>query len=489
MHIDIELNTDCRRPSIAAYSAERGSINKGLLLVVLVLAAAATITFYFIKPAREQPNQVEATAQSIIPPMETVVGIPTPDYSVVPESMLEIEYTFTHGTAKGRPIEPQQVRYYQAGDFYGRRELSPNYFLGQQEVILRNKQDQWIVNLFTKSARHMDFAGPTLTKALPMPTRGYAGILNFGEEIQFFVRNNAKQEIVGEEEIYTLSSQGENLTLVVSTKTKLPVRLEYSGDGIVTKLNISKYDTSKRFNEQLFAVPKDLQVLEIGSNQLPLRFRRWLDEDPRILGYYRSSNSEDILNIIKDLRWSPSLPGRSYLGNFFGLVMEKQPDLLREILKITKDKEPEVQLLIANGLRWCRNDECAKALKSNPFGFSDEGIHKFAEIPSRVRQAGVPVASPDGMLSEFLVTGDTKSLMELIDFFDKQLEVQGKYTFFVEHVKEYASVVKRLMKDNLALGNEVSQRASSSKMATFIINADDSIAELPKPGSPKAVIN
>lgn len=458
--------------------SDRGSVSKGVLLGIICLVLGTVITLYFISPSEEPINQDTPIGSVEVPPQGGVVlQTPPPINTVIPETILEVEYSISYVVGEKKQPNPQQIRYLQAGDLYARRESSPNYSLGRQELVVRNEEDQWIANLFTKSARHMNFAGPMMSRGYPIPAIGFKGLLNFGEEIQFFIRNNATQKIEGGQEVYSLSSDNGLLNLFVDIETKTPRRLEYKGQGVVTELNISKYNSSHKFDKEMFTLPKDIRVLEIGANQTPVQFRRWLDEDPRILGYYKSPNSEMILDVLKEIKWQHSFNSRVYLGSFFGSIMSKRPELIKEVMQIAKNSEPEVQLIVANALRSCRSEECLRELRSNPFSFSQEGIQKFSEIAEKEAQGSDVIRGPDGLVASFLVSGDMEHVNGLLKLFDEQMVRQGESLPFTEHVKEYARLLKRLSRDNETLEKLISEKASVSKTAKLALEADDRFGE------------
>ena len=431
------------------FGGSTGSVTKGILLGLFALALGTGITLYFLNltavptsttptPTATEISLPQDGAPNFSPLDPKQVAMPETMPETVPETMLEVEYSISH--IKGAsPAKTQKVHFFQAGDQYSRYETEPNYFLGNHNLLLINKDDQWSINLFTKSGFSMKAPiKMSSNRAAPIPSWGFNGPLYFGEEVQFFIRNNAKRTESGGEEIYSINSDKTSMKLYVNLETKKPVRIEFKGEGIETLVTIIKYNTSLQFDESRFSIPKGIKVAEASFNPLPIQSRRWLSEDLRVLEYYKSKDSGLALQILKDLRLRQPVNPRAYLSEFFGVIMVRRPELIKEIVKIAEGSEPEVQLVIARALRRCQSEGCLTELRANPFKFDENELQKFLEVANSGRAEGRGAVDPDSLIARFVVSGDLENIELVINFFDEQLDRLKGNDPFIKHVNEYA---------------------------------------------------
>lgn len=84
---------------------------------------------------------------------------------------------------------------YRAGTGYCRMEEEEDTANGNHGLLVVNEPDAWMVNLVTKTARHIVDPGPTLNCHMPLfaddPDKDASG-LEFGLEMQFFKSKGAK---------------------------------------------------------------------------------------------------------------------------------------------------------------------------------------------------------------------------------------------------------------------------------------------------------
>ena len=125
--------------------ADRGSVSKGLILAILFLALGTAVTLYFVIPSEESINQGKTSGLVDLPLVDQesyATPLPTPNYATVPETMLEVEYNISYSVGGKKQSNSSQVRYFQAGDFYSRRESKQTSGL---LIYSLNLLDIWIL--------------------------------------------------------------------------------------------------------------------------------------------------------------------------------------------------------------------------------------------------------------------------------------------------------------------------------------------------------
>jgi hypothetical protein len=191
----------------------------------------------------------------------------------------EAPTTMTKITARIIKQEPvpgsfaaQPKTYWRAGTKYARIAESPDLQNHIQGLIIIREPDAWMVNLSDKSGRHVIDSGPSLVVRLPIFDKqtGMKSKLNdleFGMELDFFVRNNATHSVGvvidgNATDRYEVVISDARLVLWTDAKSKKPVRVSLVDGNQSRTFQYVSYDDQLPFDQSLFQPPSGISIEE-----------------------------------------------------------------------------------------------------------------------------------------------------------------------------------------------------------------------------------
>lgn len=161
---------------------------------------------------------------------------------------------------------------WRATNQYCRINEEPDPDQGIHGNTIINEPDVWMVNLISKSAQHIVDEGPTFDCKLPIfvldetMVKSKVAELEFGRELEFFKKNNAKKvdgpKLSFPANYYRLEMEGAVLSLVERSDVHAPIMVGFSRGDTFLKVKYSLWDDQVPFKAELFAKPADVKIIE-----------------------------------------------------------------------------------------------------------------------------------------------------------------------------------------------------------------------------------
>lgn len=187
------------------------------------------------------------------------------------EAMMKIVIRDVGDNVNPASFEAKPVSYWRIGTRYGRvqEELDPDMSI--HGLIIVNEPDLWMVNLYTKTARHIVDSGPTYIYRVPiLSTRDFPSFLPFelGKELEFFdaqgAHKNGTETVDGQLcDRYELIRDGVRVVLYSKEGTKTPFQLDIrQGNQQLRRIRYDVYETGLSPDLSLFKAPQDVTIEE-----------------------------------------------------------------------------------------------------------------------------------------------------------------------------------------------------------------------------------
>ncbi len=376
------------------------------------------------------PNQVVANVAATQPGMP----LSQDEQDESPQFMSDITLSVVMNN-RGPTSGASTTRVVTAGEKFLRRESPPRLDWGKREVVIKNRKDNWIINLFNRDALHYESVAQPTTVKVPVYFQGenVKGELLVGEEIKFFSENNAQKTIEGKEVLYELKIPDGKLKLAVDLATDKPLRIDVINEAVPVRSYSVTYGVFERripFDPQMFQVPRGVLVREWDLKvEKPGSYEGWKSEDPALLNYYLKPEPQVLLTAFEKLTNTGTPEVRQPLIELAAAILKREPTLITSFVRVAKQSNPEYQIWAALALRSCKTQDCLNVLKTNPFGFVEEGFSAFVQAGERSEVPGgrsvIRAQSVDQSLAEFIVSGDKESLAKVITFLDSRIEMSG----------------------------------------------------------------
>jgi outer membrane lipoprotein-sorting protein len=170
-----------------------------------------------------------------------------------------------------RPFDAQGKTLWRAGTKYARVEEAPDTGKGIHGLLIINEPDAWMINLFQKSGQHMVDTGPTFNARLPIfnarpVSTAKIAELEFGRELDFFTKNNAKPESETTNGTttnrYEVTIDGRTLILWTGAESKKPLRVSLVHGEQTQTFEYVSYQDNLEFDPSLFRPPTGVAVIE-----------------------------------------------------------------------------------------------------------------------------------------------------------------------------------------------------------------------------------
>lgn len=111
-----------------------------------------------------------------------------------PKSMIKIEVILQSPDVPATSFGAKPKIMYRAGSKYCRIEEQSDPDHGIHALVIVNEPDAWMVNLISKTAKHVIDPGPTLNCRLPIFADDPRLALEFGKELEYFRSKGAVSE-------------------------------------------------------------------------------------------------------------------------------------------------------------------------------------------------------------------------------------------------------------------------------------------------------
>ena len=183
-------------------------------------------------------------------------------------SMVYIEYRFIAVNIKPGTFEASARKLWRYKDSYARLEEAPNPLTGIHGLLITNAPNSYLINRYTKVARHVVDPGPTYNVVIPVfPSErdGKLKGLQMGRELAFFEANGAvplPDEPVDTTMCAVLRAKVEDseIRLFLDRGTKQPRQVSIRNARSEYAIRYLRYMTNLPVDLSLFSVPKDVQI-------------------------------------------------------------------------------------------------------------------------------------------------------------------------------------------------------------------------------------
>lgn len=189
--------------------------------------------------------------------------------------MTRIEYRAISPKILPNTFNSEPKVLYIAGPTYSRLEERPDPAEGMHGLIICALPDAWMINLLSRTARHIIDPGPTFVvhhNILDQKAPKEFSSFEFGKEVEFFRSRKATplkpQSIDGQPcEASEFQYEDHNIALFVREDAGTPFHLDVFRDGkALFSIRYLSYQTDIPFNPSLFQPPKDVEIIEAGPN-------------------------------------------------------------------------------------------------------------------------------------------------------------------------------------------------------------------------------
>ena len=191
----------------------------------------------------------------------------------VPKNMLKVTTRVVEPSPEAASFAAQRKTCWRAGKKYARIAEAPDIENHIHGLTIVNEPDAWLVNLYDKTAKHIVDPGPSLDVHIPIFTvrrqaKSELEQLEFGEELQFFTKNHAKQS-VGETfngkatARFDLKINGFSLSLWTDVASKKPARISLVDGPQIQTIEYLFYEDNLQFDPKLFQPPDGIVIKDV----------------------------------------------------------------------------------------------------------------------------------------------------------------------------------------------------------------------------------
>lgn len=413
----------------------RRRLDLRILLPLGLMCVIAILWMIWPRCASQAPCSCTNQVAANLPFQSGIVPSSQGGEADIPQFMSDIAFSVVMNN-RAPTSGASTTRVVSAGEKFFRQESSPRLDWGKRELVIKSQKDNWIINLFNRDALHYESIVQPTTVKVPIFYQGtnFNGDLLVGEEIKFFTENNAQKTIESNNAVYELKIPDGQLRLVVDLATDKPIKIDVINQSSPFKSYSVKYITFERrapFNPQLFQVPSGLIIREWDlKGERQTSYEGWKSEDPALLNYYLKPDPQTLLTVFERLPTKGIPEMRLPFIELAAAILKRESSVILPFVRVAKQSVPDLQIWAALALRGCRSEECLKVLKTNPFGFVDEGFKEFVAVAEDVKQQSNQPAtrrsSIDDIIANFIVFGDKDSLGKVITFLDSRIELSGE---------------------------------------------------------------
>ncbi len=205
-----------------------------------------------------------------------------PAAAELPPTMKVIEVRKVDPKPDPMSVESEPVSYWYAGSGHGRVELPRDDKNGTYELIIMNDPNVWMIDLISKSGRHIVDHNPPLVVHFQIfgpnvPFEKGKPNLEFANEIDYFKYKQATVSVgprlKGKEtKSYDCTVNGKKLSLLTDESDR-PLRITYTDAESHETLEYLRYDEVPS-DPAFFEVPAGIKIAEEESLQQPDETKR-----------------------------------------------------------------------------------------------------------------------------------------------------------------------------------------------------------------------
>ena len=197
-----------------------------------------------------------------------LIALLAPAVNAADRSMVYIEYRFIATNIKPGSFEASVRKLWRYKDSYARLEEAPNPQTGIHGLLITKAPNSYLINQYTKVARHIVDPGPTSNVVIPVfPSErdGKLKGLQMGRELAFFQTNGAvplPDEPIDTAMCSVLRAKVEEseIKLFLDKDSKRPRQVWIRNSRSEYAVRYVRYRTDLPVDLSLFSVPKDVQV-------------------------------------------------------------------------------------------------------------------------------------------------------------------------------------------------------------------------------------
>src|SRR5262245_16259092 len=183
-------------------------------------------------------------------------------------AMVYIEYRFIAVNIKPGSFEASVRKLWRYTDSYARLEEAPNPQTGIHGLLISNAPNSYLINQYTKVARHVVDRGPTYNVVIPVfpsEREGKLKQLQMGRELAFFRANGAgpaQDEPIDTAMCSVLRAKIEDseIKLFLDKESQQPRQVSIRNSRSEYAVRYVRYRTDLAVDLSLFSVPKDVQI-------------------------------------------------------------------------------------------------------------------------------------------------------------------------------------------------------------------------------------
>jgi hypothetical protein len=340
----------------------------------------------------------------------------------LPKHMTQMEYVPKDSSFPTTLFPSKPVKLWRAGEYYLAALEAPDYENGIHGLFVVSQPDSWKVNLFTRSAKHILDPGPSLLVHMPIfrVEEGSAlKELEFGKELEFFIKLNAKKHVTDNLISYTLDIGSDSISLVVNSVTNTPKLVEKRSNTNTVTIEYLSYDNSVTFDPSVFKLPDGISTeeaaeLDSDHQRLPNPKNLWVSDF--LTFYYQAPNPLRISESLQAIGEEVPADSLASLVGFYGPIMEANPSLVSSWIEVGKGLRSRMQRLLFLSLRQCGTEACMQVLNQNPYAFAPEGIQTFAATKPQTFEnlALTSGTNLDLLWAHFFATGSEAPVLRII---------------------------------------------------------------------------
>ena len=196
---------------------------------------------------------------------------PKPSTRQQKETMTKVVLRSVFPSLPTNSFARKPMTHYRVGSHFSRTEEAFDKALNLKGLIIMNMRDSWMINLATKTGKHIVDHGKTFDIYMPLlPVNSDSKLNRFeiGNEIQFLKEQNAKEKKTvknGKECIgFTLYLEGFHIKLIANSNPVKPYELRaYKNGKLVSAYQYVEHQINLPINKSLFECPNNIKITEV----------------------------------------------------------------------------------------------------------------------------------------------------------------------------------------------------------------------------------
>ncbi|MCK5742999.1 MAG: hypothetical protein KAH48_12355 [Chlorobi bacterium] len=189
---------------------------------------------------------------------------------------------------------PKTLHFY--GENVGRLDELPDSLNGIHQIIIYNKGDAWMINLFDKSGQYVRDEGPSYNFYIPIFNVSSLRSFSFGHELQFMAERETKSYPDPDNKLFTiteLSTEKNVVKLYLKDAATTPVKIELLNktNELQSAYEYLEYQTDLAIDKSLFEKPRGINFNQQKSPTLTMAD----SIDYYSMNFYKNKNDTQLL--------------------------------------------------------------------------------------------------------------------------------------------------------------------------------------------------